>query len=80
MIFGKTTTPEERLQKRVLTLLRGWPEFAFFPCHLEDGRWAWLEKIWVYYPDEFEAYTSARIGTLGDRALGWRKYKAIDNE
>lgn len=38
MIFGKT---RQRIKD-------GFIWFAWYPVPLEDGRWAWLEKLWCY--------------------------------
>lgn len=46
MIFGQTDAQKSaRLYKYAV---EGKPEFAWLPKPLEDGSWAWLQKVWRY--------------------------------
>jgi len=51
MIWGKSKT--KKLAWRKLKASR-W--FAWYPVHLEDGRWAWLEFVrYEYWQEDFDS-------------------------
>jgi len=65
MIFGKTVDEKFHEKQGKLNLIKdGYFWFSWFPVQVDDGRWAWLQMIWVD-PD-----INGPVGNLRTSCLG----------